>query len=166
MTHIDKIAHVVLHVSDVSTAMTFYQDVLGMEVVRYDHEAGMAFMSFGQQHHDIGLFKVKGEATRGNLGIAHVAMVINGDLTNLEEMHDRLVADGTDVRLADHGMTKSVYFQDPDGNGLELFVESMSQQDGKKYLSERVGRGMRTFTFAKQGTETFTGAEEFLAVQS
>jgi len=53
VTHINKIAHVVLYVSDVSEAMSFYQDVLDMEVVRYDSEAGMAFMSFGTQHHDI-----------------------------------------------------------------------------------------------------------------
>ena len=166
MTHIDKIAHVVLHVSDVAEAMTFYQDVLGMEIVRYDSEAGMAFMSFGTQHHDIGLFRAKGEATRGNLGLAHVAMVVDGDLTNLEVMHDRLLAAGAEVRLADHGMTKSVYFEDPDGNGLELFVEAMSQSEGKKYMAERVGRGVETFTFPKQEVETFTGAEEFLAVQS
>ena len=166
MSHINKVAHVVLRVSNVEEAVTFYRDILGMETVRYDTEAGMAFMSFGTQHHDIGLFSVRDEATRGNLGLAHVAMVVDGDLADLKVMHDKLLANGTDVRLADHGMTKSVYFQDPDGNGLELFVESMSQKDGKKYLSERVGRGMRTFTFAKQGTETFTGAEEFLAVQS
>ena len=166
MTYIDKIAHVVLHVSDVSDAMTFYQDILGMEIVRYDSEAGMAFMSFGTQHHDIGLFHVKGEATRGNLGLAHVAMVVNGDLMKLEKMHDRLVAAGTEVRLADHGMTKSVYFKDPDGNGLELFVEVMSQSEGKKYLSERTGRGTKTFAFKKQEVETFVGDTEFLAVQS
>jgi len=149
MAHINKIARVVLHVSDVTKAVTFYQDVLGMEVVRYDAEAGRAFMSFGVQHHDIGLFSVKGAPTRGNLGIAHIAMVVDGDLVNLEEMHDRLVAEGTTVRLTDHGMTKSVYFEDPDGNGLELFVEVMSQDEGKKYLAERVGGGAGTFAFEK-----------------
>lgn len=151
MTHINKIAHVVLYVSDVSEAMSFYQDVLDMEVVRYDSEAGMAFMSFGTQHHDIGLFRVRDEATRGNLGLAHVAMVVDGDLTDLKVMHDKLLANGTDVRLADHGMTKSVYFKDPDGNGLELFTEVMTQEEGKAYLAGRSGRGAETFAFEKVG---------------
>ena len=147
MTHINKIAHVVLYVSDVSEAMTFYHDVLDMEIVRYDSEAGMAFMSFGTQHHDIGLFRVRDEATRGNLGLAHVAMVVDGDLADLKVMHDKLLTNGTDVRLADHGMTKSVYFEDPDGNGLELFTEVMTQEEGKQYLAGRSGRGAETFNF-------------------
>ena len=147
MTHINKIAHVVLYVSDVSEAMIFYHDVLDMEIVRYDSEAGMAFMSFGTQHHDIGLFRVRDEATRGNLGLAHVAMVVDGDLADLKVMHDKLLTNGTDVRLADHGMTKSVYFKDPDGNGLELFTEVMTQEEGKQYLAGRSGRGAETFNF-------------------
>ena len=150
MSHINKVAHVVLRVSNVEEAVTFYRDILGMETVRYDTEAGMAFMSFGTQHHDIGLFSVRDEATRGNLGLAHVAMVVDGDLADLKVMHDKLLANGRDVRLADHGMTKSVYFQDPDGNGLELFTEVMTQEEGKTYLAGRSGRGAATFSFDEE----------------
>ena len=147
MAYVDRIGHVVLRIADVDRAVTFYRDMLGMEAVRYDSAAGMAFMSFGKQHHDIGLFRVKGEESRGSLGLGHIAMVVDGDLTDLRELHDRLVANGTHVHLTDHGMTKSVYFEDPDGNRLELFVDSMSQEEGKRYLAERQGRGDGTFTF-------------------
>ena len=136
MAHVNKIGHVVLWVSDVDEAVDFYRDMLGMETVRYDHERGMAFMSFGTQHHDIALFRVKIPATRGSLGLAHVAMQVDGNLENLKDMHDRLVDNQIDVRLTDHGMTKSVYFSDPDGNELELFVETMTPKEGKQYMSE------------------------------
>ena len=136
MAYINKIGHVVLWVSDVDVAVDFYGNMLGMETVRYDHERGMAFMSFGTQHHDIALFKVKTPATRGSLGLAHVAMQVAGDVENLKEMHDRLVENQIDVRLTDHGMTKSVYFVDPDGNELELFIETMIPSEGKQYMAE------------------------------
>ncbi len=151
MAAINRVGHVVLYVSDVSAAVDFYRDAMGMETVRYDAERGMAFMSFGTQHHDIGLFKVRGEETKGNLGLGHIAFVIDGGLKELEELHGRLVSHGAEIRsLTDHGMTKSVYFSDPDGNRLEIFCDTMSQEEGKRFLSERPGRGAE-FTFEEVG---------------
>ena len=151
MAAINRVGHVVLYVSDVQAAVDFYRDALGMETVRYDAERGMAFMSFGTQHHDIGLFKVRGEETKGNLGLGHIAFTINGGIKELEELHGRLVSNGAEVRsLTDHGMTKSVYFQDPDGNRLEIYFDTMSQEEGKRFLSDRPGRGAE-FTFEEVG---------------
>ena len=151
MAAINRVGHVVLYVSDVGAAVDFYRDALGMETVRYDDERGMAFMSFGAQHHDIGLFRIRGEATRGSLGLAHVALVIDGGLKELEELHGRLVSCGAKIKsLTDHGMTKSVYFEDPDGNRLEIYCDTMSQEEGKRFLGSRPGRGGE-FTFEKAG---------------
>ena len=114
----------------------------------------MAFMSFGTQHHDIGLFRVKGEETRGNLGLGHVAMVIEGGMEELEEMHGRLASYGANIKsLTDHGMTKSVYFEDPDGNRLEIYYDTMSQEEGKRFLSERGGHANR-FTFEEAAAKS------------
>ena len=151
MAAINRVGHVVLYVSDVPAAVNFYRDAMGMEVVRHDTERGMAFMSFGKQHHDIGLFKDRGEGTKGSLGLGHIAFVIDGGLKELEELHGRLVSHGAEIRsLTDHGMTKSVYFTDPDGNRLEIFCDTMSQEEGKRFLSERPGRGAE-FTFEEVG---------------
>jgi len=35
---------------------------------------------------------------------------------------------------ADHGLTKSIYVFDPDGNRLELFSQSMEMAAAKHYL--------------------------------
>lgn len=154
MAAIKRVGHVVLHVSDVSAAVDFYRDAMGMEVVRHDVERGMAFMSFGTQHHDIGLFKVRGEETKGNLGLGHIAFVIDGGVKELEELHARLVSHGAEIRsLTDHGMTKSVYFSDPDGNRLEIFCDTMTQEEGKRFLSDRPGYGGK-FTFEEVGAKS------------
>jgi len=37
---------------------------------------------------------------------------------------------------ADHVLTKSVYFFDPDGNRLEIFSQELPSTSAKKYLHE------------------------------
>ena len=153
MATIKRVGHVVLYVSDVQAAVDFYRDALGMEVVRHDPDRGMAFMSFGTQHHDIGLFKVRGEETRGNLGLGHVALVIEGGMEELEALHAQLASHGANIRsLTDHGMTKSVYFEDPDGNRLEIYCDTMTAEEGKRFLGERSGYGV-AFSFAEAGAK-------------
>ena len=146
MAGIRRVGHVVLRVTDVDAAEAFYRDALGMETVR--RSEGAAFMSFGAQHHDIGLFSVNAEPTRGNAGLGHLALVIDGGIPELQEMHQRLLDNGVEIAsLTDHGMTKSVYFNDPDGNRLEIYADVMSPEEGKRFLSERVGVGNDRFTF-------------------
>ena len=150
MARIQRVGHIVLRVTDVDQAEAFYRDALGMETVRRSPSA--AFMSFGTQHHDIGLFSVNGEPTRGNAGLGHVALVVDGGMPELQELHQRLVDHGVEIAsLTDHGMTKSVYFDDPDGNRLEIYVDLMTPEEGKQFLSERVGGGNNRFTFETAG---------------
>ncbi len=147
MAGINRVGHVVLYVSDVDESVAFYRDKVGMELVRYNGERGLAFMSFGLQHHDIGLFRVRGEATRGNLGLSHIAMVINGGTDELRQLHDKLVEDGVEVVEAiDYGYTRSIYFNDPDGNRLEMYCDLMAPLESKKVLAERPGEG-KPFSF-------------------
>ena len=140
MDTIDRIGHVVLRVSDVDAAVDFYRDALGMEVVRHDPASGMAFLSFGTQHHDIAVAKDRGDGSRGSLGLAHIAMHLPGGDAELVAMHDRLIARGVPIkRTTDHGVTHSVYFTDPDGNGLEIFVDTMAPEEGIERMRQGGG---------------------------
>ena len=140
MSDISRVGHVVLYVSDVDEAIAFYGGKLGMEITRQDVERKMAFMSFGTQHHDIGLFQVRGEASKGTLGLAHVAMVIDGGEEVLKAMHDRLAEAGVAVVPTDHGMTHSVYFNDPDGNRLEIYCDVFAEPaEGLQWMRENGG---------------------------
>ena len=146
MARIGRVGHIVLRVTDVAAAEAFYRDALGMETVR--RTEGAAFMSFGTQHHDIGLFRVNGEPTRGNAGLGHLALLVDGGMAELQELHQRLLDNNVEIAsLTDHGMTKSVYFNDPDGNRLEIYTDLMSPEDGKRFLAEREGAGNDRFTF-------------------
>ena len=136
MARIERVGHTVLYVSDVDRAVAFYHDKLGMEIVRHDRKNGLAFMSFGRQHHDIGLFDVnmRGEATRGTLGLSHLAFVIEGGTEELKELHDDIVGRGVEIiEKMDYGYTRGIYFNDPDGNGLEIYHEDLEDFRSKAW---------------------------------
>ena len=93
----------------------------------------MAFVSFGDRHHDIGLFEVGGTAEHDRQwrGFNHLAMEFEGGVDVLDQLHERLKDKKATIdNLEGHaaGRHKSVYFFDPDGNRLEFFWENPEWQ--------------------------------------
>ena len=119
-----RIGHVVLNVKDLAVSERFYTEILGFQVA-LKRPAG-TFLTCGKIHHDLALFQAPEDAepvSRG-LGLNHFAVQI-GDMDELKEVHRRLKAHGAEIdHLTDHGMTKSVYFRDPDGNRIEFFFNT------------------------------------------
>ena len=135
MTKIKKVGHVVLGVRDPKRSIAFYTEALGMELVKFLDEMQMAFFSFGERDHDIAVIKVPDDQPVGSAGLAHTALEIEGGVEELRSLHDRLRSHGVRVEFtADHVLTKSVYFFDPDGNRLEIFSQEMTPAIGKEYL--------------------------------
>jgi catechol 2,3-dioxygenase len=130
MPKISKVGHVVLAVHNPETSAKFYADTLGMELVNYysdpAHGLEMAFLSFGTNHHDIALIKVPQDAPVGNAGFSHTALVIDGGESELAQLYHQLKARGVQVELtADHGVSRSFYLHDPEGNRLEVYYDAM-----------------------------------------
>ncbi|MDH3914829.1 MAG: VOC family protein [Chromatiales bacterium] len=124
---IDSLGHVVLKVTDLARSEQFYTGVLGMSVVaRYDDKGyKMTFFSLGK-HHDLALMQVSGEQATGGddaVGLHHVAFRIGDSMDQLIEAKAHLDAAGVASSPTDHDVTKSLYFDDPDGNTLELYVD-------------------------------------------
>ena len=138
MLGIERVGHVVLRVSDLDASMAFYRDVLGMEVTSWRPGQG-AFLSFGTLHHDIGLFQAVEGASKGELGLAHLAMRISGGDAELRTAYDALKAAGVEIKnTTNHGMTHSVYFFDPDGNTLEVYTDVYSEPEGMEVMRTKV----------------------------
>ena len=124
---IKSLGHVVVRVTDRERAERFYGGVLGLTLcARYD-EGGlkMAFFTLGD-HHDFAVMEVTGEGSSHSetaVGLHHVAFNIGTTLDELREAKSKLDASGIATTPIDHGVTKSLYFADPDGNGVEVYVD-------------------------------------------
>ena len=121
------LGHVVLKVRSLERSVPFYRDVLGLKKVG-QLDQSMVFFSVVDNHHDIALLEIEDAAPTAPEdapGLHHVAFKVGDSLEELQEAKDWLVSQGVEpVRTRDHVATKSVYFNDPDGNRIEVFVES------------------------------------------
>ena len=145
MPKINKVAHVVLAVSDVARSKAFYRDVLGMELISDRPDDGpSAFLSFGTQHHDIALFQAPSGAMQGEMRLIHAALQLEGGREELKEMVDRLEGAGVvPTKPVTHGITNSVYFQDPDGHTFEIYIEAFATAaEGLAFMREQTGYGI------------------------
>lgn len=118
------IGHVHLKVSDLHQSIAFYRDVLGFELqMMYGTQA--AFLSAGGYHHHLGLntWESAGAAPgpRRAPGLYHVAILYPTE-RDLAIAVRRVVEAGISLSGAsDHGVSKAIYLDDPDGNGIELY---------------------------------------------
>jgi len=119
-----RVGHIHLKVSDLERSIAFYRDVLGFEVtLLYGDQA--AFLAAGDYHHHIGLntWESHGGAPspKGHAGMYHVAFVYP-DRAALGRAVAEVQKAGVNIYgAADHGVSEAVYFDDPDGNGIELY---------------------------------------------
>lgn len=123
---IESLGHVVLKVGDLERAEAFYRDVLGMTVCAHMEEPPMTFFTMGN-HHDFAIASLGADAERpakGSTGLAHVAFKIGNSIEVLREAKAHLDAAGVRTSPVDHEVTQSLYFEDPDGNGVELYVDT------------------------------------------
>ena len=125
---VQALGHVVLKVRDLNRSVPFYANVLGLkEVGRYDKEFKLVFFSIAGNHHDLALFETNSEAPAApehSPGLFHVALKVGDDLDDLRDAKAWLESNGVKIdMIADHRVSQSLYFADPDGNAIELFVD-------------------------------------------
>ncbi|MCW2566225.1 MAG: glyoxalase [Mycobacterium sp.] len=125
---IHRLNHAVLYVRDLHRSVAFYRDVLGFRVIPMtpDGFGGAAFLQApgSTNDHDLGLFEIGAAAGasgagRSTVGLYHLAWEVE-TLADLEDLMVALANAGALVGSSDHGTTKSLYGQDPDGLEFEI----------------------------------------------
>jgi catechol 2,3-dioxygenase len=114
----DRIGHVVIKVRDIERSRDFYTDVMGLTVMMEVPKMKMAFFaSHGRDHHELACVEVGADAPgpqKGEIGLVHIAFRLRDEehlraaYRELKEKHVPIVS------TVDHGITKSIYFRDPD----------------------------------------------------
>ncbi|MGN9776456.1 VOC family protein [Micromonospora sp. H33] len=147
---IHRLNHAVLYVSDLERSVAFYSDVLGFRRVPMtpDGFRGAAFLQApdSTNDHDLGLFEIgtgagRSAAGRSTVGLYHLAWEVD-TLDELAATAQRLAAAGALVGTSDHGTTKSLYGQDPDGLEFEVvwLVPADRLDDAVLAARKRIGR--------------------------
>jgi catechol 2,3-dioxygenase len=116
------IGHVHLRVTDLERAVAFYRDTMGFRLQA--RMEGAAFLGAGGYHHHIGLNtwdSAKGPAPKGHAGLFHAAFLYP-TLEDFKTIARRVRDAGVNIYgHADHGVSVALYFDDLDGNGIEIY---------------------------------------------
>lgn len=132
-------SHCVLSVRDIETMISFYCDVLGFRLADRGPLGGdteIAFLSgSSSDHHQIAFSTGRGPEPGGSLN--HNAFRVEA-VSDVVDLVARLEADDRVAGMAPitHGNAVSVYFSDPEGNGIEIFSDTpwhVKQPQAKKW---------------------------------
>ncbi len=129
-----RIGHVVLKVRDLDGSLAFYRDLLGFKVVSELSNVMIFLAADGQNHHDLALLRVGQQAASAvptAVGLYHVAIQL-ADFEAVRAAHGLLAERGLLRGAVDHGVSRSLYTADPDGNEIELYCDApRSEWEGR-----------------------------------
>ncbi len=122
-----SLSHATVAVRDLDAMLDFYCEVLGFAVTNRGAvgEGEMAFISQDPaEHHQLVFVSGMPQPDHQFVMADHMAFRTGG-LDDLRAIGAKLDAAGVEgVIPIDHGNAWSLYFTDPEGNGLECFVDS------------------------------------------
>jgi catechol 2,3-dioxygenase-like lactoylglutathione lyase family enzyme len=117
----------------------WYINVFGAEIVHGD--PALAFLTYDDESHRFAIANLDvlkpdtpADSAPGEIGLNHIAYTY-ASAAHLLETYARLRDQGlTPYWPVHHGFTLSFYYQDPDGNRIELQVETCNSKDAFDYM--------------------------------
>jgi catechol 2,3-dioxygenase-like lactoylglutathione lyase family enzyme len=114
--------HVAIAVSDVERSRRFYEQVLGLERIAKQWDVPIVMAAEGS---GIALFpkelhpsSTPDDVEPPAIRILHIAFRL--DRAGFDTARETLAENGVDSRFSDHGISHSIYLNDPDGHQIEL----------------------------------------------
>lgn|SRR4051812_17021574 len=131
-TYTTRIGHTHLKVRDLDRSIAFYTDILALQLTERVGDS-LAFLTAGAMHHEIALQNVGPDAPQppaAGTGLYHVAFEVpsRADFT---AVYRALTEAGVHVATVDHLISWAMYFDDPDGNGLEVYWDTRGEPGGR-----------------------------------
>ncbi len=122
--NVRRLNHAVLYVRDARKSAAFYEEALGFRVVgdMFDGQAVFLRAAETDNDHDLAVFTIGAQAPPpqpGRVGLYHLAWEVD-TIDDLVEMRERLLRMHSLVGESDHGVSKSLYAKDIDGNEFEV----------------------------------------------
>jgi catechol 2,3-dioxygenase len=123
-----QLTHAGIYVDDIARMRDFYVGVIGLIETDRGHgftfDNDFVFMSANPTiHHQ--LILATGRSDRAKASTVNQLSFKVGSLAELREMESRVRAYGiAAIRPVSHGNAWSIYFDDPEGNGVEIYLDT------------------------------------------
>ncbi len=159
MTAIDpdlRIHSVRLAVSDLPRSVDFYERILGLPLLSNDDET--AWLGADREHPALRLTRLQSPtpAPSSATGLFHVAW-LHPSRESLAATVRRVAAGGWPFEGAsDHGVSEALYLSDPDGLGIEIYVD----RPRERWERPPSGHGVRMHTLALDVEDLLAQAPE------
>jgi catechol-2,3-dioxygenase len=142
-----KLSHAVFRTTRLKEMVEWYKTVLNVDVL-YQNDL-IAFTTYDEEHHRIAFVQVPGlvEKPKGSAGLDHLAFFYStfGDWI---ETYERLkAAEITPRAPVHHGLSMSLYYRDPDGNGVELSIDNVEKSQWHDWMRNQLGRNPMGIAF-------------------
>lgn len=133
MIPVTGLNHAVLYVRELKRSVEFYKSVFGFEEVAT--RGMMAFLraSGSTNHHDLGLIALGYHAPvapLGAIGLYHLAWQVE-KIEDLVKAAGLLQESGYFRGASEHGVSKSIYGEDPDGHEFEIMWQLPREEWGE-----------------------------------
>ena len=161
---INGVGHLGILVSDFERSFKFYTEVMGCLVTnRRKAEDGRqtAFLRFGENHHDVVISEAPAtvDVTANQGGerlIQQIAFMVEDReayLNALAHLHSHGIemVSGPLIHGPEGGGgvlgsgSRSFYFNDPDGNRLEIYTDSVKVRNGEQFPSPEIAAALKHY---------------------
>lgn len=152
-----RLAHIAIRTNKLDDMTDWYCQVLDAHVVYASTK--VAFLTYDEEHHRIALIALQDyPASDGGIRAGHYHTAFAYDsLKDLMGNFVRLRAEGIlPYRTINHGPTVSMYYADPEGNQIELQVDSFPD-------AEATNNWMRSEAFSRNPIGIDFNADDMLA---
>ncbi len=118
--------HVQLKVSDLKRSVEYYTTIIGFRVLKQTEE--IAYLTVDGVSSLISLIEVKDAISpQGFTGLYHFALLLP-TRTDLGNIVQHFIQHNIRLGAADHDVSEALYLNDPDGNGIEIYIDRPEQQ--------------------------------------
>ena len=126
MAGVKKLGHANIRVRDVQQSEKFYTEALGLHVT--NRRGSTVFMSAREHSHELAIGAMGPDALEpdaSRIGTNHFAWEVDS-FDELQAMVHHLKEKGVEIlRSRSNTFSTGIYFNDPDGNGLEIYYEDL-----------------------------------------